>query len=75
MHNELNRSIATEQYNDHVRQAQQRALANQAPSSRPRIIQATVRIVANLLVASGESLLNYSEAESAQTLQEVARHA
>jgi hypothetical protein len=76
MHNELNRSIATEQYNDHVRLAAQRTLANQATNSQVRIMQVAARIVANLLIASGEGLLRYSETETPHVgFKEIAHNA
>lgn len=74
MNNELNRLIAYEQYHDHLRQAQRRAMQNQVQASRPRLLRASAGMMAKLLLVSGERLRHYSEAEAAQ-IQEVARHA
>lgn len=58
----LQQLVAHEQYQDQVRLAQHRSIAQR--NGRPHLLRASARIVASLLLASGERLQRYSEPES-----------
>lgn len=60
----LQQAVAYEQYQDQVRIAQGQALSNQVNISHPRILRNSARILATLLLATGERLHHYSENEN-----------
>lgn len=61
MNTHLQHIVAQEQYKDQVRIAQRQVLSNQVNTSNPRILRASARILATLLLATAERLHQYSE--------------